>query len=191
MPQELIAICGPISSGKSSLARKLHKKDGYRITPLAEPIRRMIAELISYQGTSWQEAWNWVTDTVLKETPCPYLNNQTPRFAMQTLGTEWGRTFLDANIWINAQKNHTKNEDLYPKVVIDDMRFLNEAKEIKDRGGLILALDRPGLESSPAAAHESEQNLAILFRDATIYNDGTLDDLYKDVSEKIREFQRK
>jgi hypothetical protein len=42
-----------------------------------------------------------MTSGDLKEVPVDCLDGQTPRRAMQLLGTEWGRT-LSADLWINA-----------------------------------------------------------------------------------------
>ena len=41
-----------------------------------------------------------------KEHPCSLLLNKTPRYAMQTLGTEWGRELIGENIWTHIWKCH-------------------------------------------------------------------------------------
>ena len=52
--------------------------------------------------------------------------------------------------------------------IITDCRFPNEAEAIKDRGGIIIRVDRPGVE--PVNAHPSETALDNLDFDYRIAN---------------------
>jgi hypothetical protein len=47
--------------------------------------------------------------------------------------------------------------DGFPKWIVTDVRFPNEAKAIKDRGGIIIRVDRPGIK--PINPHPSETAL--------------------------------
>lgn len=86
----------------------------------------------------------------------------TPRKLMQLIGTECGREIIHPNIWINAlfadyntgymDSEEAWCEDGYynkkvwvdttPNWIITDVRFPNEAKAIKDRGGIIVRVER-------------------------------------------------
>lgn len=82
----------------------------------------------------------------------------TPRKLLQLLGTECGRS-IHPNIWINSlfsdyigkrDLEEVKGKevfrllpDMYPNWIITDCRFPNEAKAVKDRGGLIIRINRP------------------------------------------------
>ena len=70
-----------------------------------------------------------------KETPLDFLGGKTPRQAMQTLGTEWGRNLIYDGIWLHAWER-AFNKCSTP-VVVDDLRFINEAEMIKRLGGKI------------------------------------------------------
>lgn len=68
-----------------------------------------------------------------------YKNNITYRKILQVLGTEVGRSIY-ADIWIDALfKDYSEGSNW----VITDVRFPNEAKAIKDKGGIIIRINRP------------------------------------------------
>jgi hypothetical protein len=89
----------------------------------------------------------------------------TPRLALQTLGTQWGRA-LDPDVWIRITLRRARALCLsrgarhagtripvdagYPYkikgVAITDCRFPNEASAIRRAGGVIWRVDRPGPE---------------------------------------------
>ena len=88
----------------------------------------------------------------------------TVRDFLQKLGTDGLRTGLHENTWVNALM--ADYEGLYdidtdrttwPKWVITDTRFPNEAKAIKEAGGIVIRVDRPGYK--PINDHPSETGL--------------------------------
>ena len=87
------------------------------------------------------------------------LQPMTVRDLLQKLGTECMRTGLHTNTWVNALfADYNPDEDgYYPNYVITDTRFDNEAKAIKDKEGIIIRVERPGV--SPINAHPSETGL--------------------------------
>lgn len=83
----------------------------------------------------------------------------TPRKILQLLGTEAGRNIIHPNIWVNSlfadytcgdcnRLNCYDVEDTgqdicnFPNWIITDVRFPNEAKAIKDRGGIVIRVNR-------------------------------------------------
>ena len=65
----------------------------------------------------------------------------SPRQALQTLGTEWGREMISENLW----RDLTLEKCVDPKMlyIITDVRFRNEAEEIQERGGVIWRIKTP------------------------------------------------
>ena len=83
---------------------------------------------------------------------------------LQKLGTDALRNGLHDNVWVNALMADYKlieygddEQGQYPNWVITDTRFPNEAKAIKDKGGIIIRIDRPGIK--PINDHPSETGL--------------------------------
>ena len=83
---------------------------------------------------------------------------------LQKLGTDGLRNGLHDNVWVNALMSDYKlieygddEQGHYPNWVITDVRFPNEAIAIKDKGGIIIRVDRPGV--GPINDHPSEIGL--------------------------------
>ena len=83
----------------------------------------------------------------------------TVRDFLQKLGTDAMRNGLHDNVWVNAlMADYKPDEDGdLPNWVITDTRFPNEAKAIKDKGGIIIRIDRPFIK--PINDHPSETGL--------------------------------
>lgn len=60
-------------------------------------------------------------------------------------------------------------------VVVTDVRFLNEVAAIRSVGGIIVGVERPGLDDSDP--HVSEHEWRLAGQEATVHNYGTLEDL--------------
>ena len=97
----------------------------------------------------------------LKDVPCDILDGRTPRWAMQSLGTEWGRSLISENLWLNrwaeiVQQNLTMNSS----VVVDDTRFPNELKRVRELNGVIIGLKRNATnEDSHSSSFDSWDEL--------------------------------
>jgi hypothetical protein len=122
----------------------------------------------------------------LKEAPTPLLCGKTPRHAMQTLGTEWGRNLIGEHFWIRLW-SETVADVLNPiigaggRVVVDDCRFENEAGAARRLGGLVVRL--AGRSGVIGASHSSE--LMNWVADLEIANDNTITALYGNLDELV------
>jgi hypothetical protein len=95
----------------------------------------------------------------------------TVRDFLQRLGTDALRNNLHDNVWVNALMADYDEE--YSNWIITDTRFPNEAMAIKNKGGIIIRVDRPGFE--PINSHPSETGLDGWNFDYKIQN---LDDIF-------------
>lgn len=94
------------------------------------------------------------------------------RRLLQRIGTEGGRDVLGKNIWIDTALNNAPEN-----AVVTDVRFLNEAKAIWDREGVVIRLmrDNSGLSS----VHSSETELDLIRPDFVVENNGTVEELHE------------
>jgi len=92
------------------------------------------------------------------------------REKLQNLGESMRRD--DSRYWINRMP-----EVLGHRSVFTDIRYKNEMEWVREKGGVILHIDRPGY--GPVNDHQSEKNTGELatLADYTITNQGTINDL--------------
>jgi hypothetical protein len=178
--KRLIALSGRAGSGKDTVASMI---PGAVRMSFAEPLKRFCMEVFG-----WTEAQVF-GPSELRNVPDPrYVRHTgellTPRHALQTLGTEWGRGCSE-DVWaqLGVRRALASPADV---VVITDCRFVNEARAVRSVGGEVWRVVRPGAGLVGAAglhASEAEQEspefLALVTR--TIENGGTLSDLLESV----------
>lgn len=102
------------------------------------------------------------------------------RKLLQFVGTDIARNLCGTNFWVDKLDSSGCSN-----IVVTDVRFPNEADKIRELGGFIITVERPGLESTDT--HISEQLPCV--GDYTIVNDGTLDDLATKVEELFNELR--
>jgi predicted kinase len=162
----IIGLLGKAGSGKSTVAAYLAQNHGFKVVRFADSLKDMMRQL-------------GLTDAHiegdLKEVPCDLLMGKTPRQAMQWLGTEWGRNMVGENLWVNQWLNRATRHRL---VVAEDVRFPNEVLTLRENGGKLIRIKRPGQHRSSATfGHTSENLLDKLDADAEVVNDGSITDL--------------
>lgn len=159
-PAKLIALAGPVGCGKTTIAALLEQHNFARVR-FAGPMKDMLSAL----GLSHDQL-----DGDKKETPCQLLCGTTPRHALQTLGTEWGRKLIGEDIWTNAAMQRIDwLRSAQRDIVVDDLRY--EAQALLRRHAVIVGVRRSGLQHS--AVHASEAGISPQFTTHYLDNDGT------------------
>lgn len=169
---KLIALSGVMGSGKTTVARYLAAEHGYTRTRFAGPFKAMLQALLLASGADASLVHDMV-DGRLKEVPSDLLQGATPRHAMQTLGTEWGRDLIGPSLWTDAWRSGAEAVIAAGgRVVVDDCRFPNEAALVREMGGRVVRVWNMSLvlSADQHARHSSET--AALRHDAAIMNDG-------------------
>ena len=241
----LIGLAGKARSGKDTVAGMIQELvPGTRTLAFAEPMKRFLKEIFDWDERHVSGALKEVGDpryikdaaglhtgtccaTRMKEKPesdwsdCPGLPAPiflTPRYAMQRLGTEFGRTCYP-NVWVEYAMRQAQrmfadrfdpvaaddnayglvcrnctlmkhmhgadgkcHRDVPPLVVITDCRVVNEAEAIRDAGGVVWKIDRPGAGATGGIAkHASEMEMDseefFSFVTARVQNDKGLPEL--------------
>lgn len=176
----LVGLTGYAGSGKDAAAAGLVAA-GWTRQAFADPVRSMalaidplvvwplfstdpvrLSLLVAKRG--WHAA---------KE--CPEV-----RQFLQRLGTDAVRVHLGVDAWIQA---FDLARDRRSDTVAPDVRFPNEALHIRRMGGIVIRIDRPGV--GPVNGHVSEA-VDGLEVDATVVNDGTIDQLQARVLELVQ-----
>jgi hypothetical protein len=173
----LIGLTGRAGSGKDTAA--VYLAQAHRFMPLAfaTPIRQMLQVGL---GLTEQDFTPANKNEVIERL------QRSPRQLMQTLGTEWGRTHVHSSLWVSlaaGELDRMENLD----VVFTDVRFEDEAKMIRDRGGFIVCLIRS--VALPVHQHVSEAGVQLREGDGEIHNNGTLFQLYDKLDALVGEEQ--
>lgn len=139
---------------KESLARL---KESFTFAKLGLPVGPASAALASWV----QDCHNFIATK----------GGITARFALQRLGTEWGRG-LDPEVWVRTGINTGLQylEDGIDAVYYPDTRFANEVIAVKKTGGVVLGI--VGVETT-AGGHDSEKGIKAVpahFLDAVFDN---------------------
>ncbi len=109
----------------------------------------------------------------------------TARHLLQTLGTEWGRSMIGPDVWLDSMK--ARHADLQEPLIIADVRFPNEAAWVRENG-ILVQMTGPvrGEISTDAQQHLSEAGIPTEVFDYYLDNGGTLDDLVRYVEDLAR-----
>jgi hypothetical protein len=205
-------VSGHARAGKDTVAARLVEAHGFTRVGWADPMKRFTQELFAFSD---EQVWEGSrkdepdlrylrgthlegTDPALMVEVPEYL---TPRYALQTIGTNWGRDCYPA-VWIEygltvarrvlslgcpytAKGGIRADAFQLPQprgVVFSDCRFRNEMEAIRDAGGVLVRVSRPGKSVAVGiAGHASEAEMREIpdsFFDAVIDNSGTIEDLH-------------
>lgn len=138
----IIGVVGFIGSGKGTVADILVQKHNFTKLSFADSLKDATAAIFGWprhllEGeTAESRAWREEKDEWWSEKTGKYI---TPRNMLQMMGTEVGRDMIDPNIWIYSLE---RKMDLYPNVVIADVRFPNEIAFIQSKGGFVVRVKR-------------------------------------------------
>lgn len=164
--RRIIGFTGPAGAGKDLAASMV--PGGYRIA-FADPL---------YQGLSTMLG---IPEGLLRDRSAKERTlvdfGASPRQLLQTLGTDWGRQMIRHDIWLRVAFWRWEQAAAagHGVIVVPDVRFENEARQIRSEGGEVWMIHRTGVE--PVAAHCSEAGLPLGLVDRLVVNDGTVDQL--------------
>lgn len=166
----IIGLTGVAGSGKSTAADYLQRKHGFYRIRFAAPLKEAMRSILGAAGLD-NHIIERMIEGDLKEQPHDALLGKTPRYAMQTLGTEWGRNLIDESFWVNLTCLYLTSLSPDACAVIEDVRFENEAALIRKFGGKIIRMEgRGGIPGN----HSSE---AGIIPDMTCYNGGSMSEM--------------
>lgn len=174
---QIIGFAGLKRSGKDAAAEVLLRRD-FRKLAFAQPLKDMLRSLLETRGAT-PEHIERMLEGDLKEESSVYLMQQTPRYVMQALGTEWGRKLIDDELWIDTWKRAVSIErsraaNRANGIVVTDVRFQNEADMILAVGGKVYRVNRFG--NTSLDNHASENGVLSLTGVIDLDNFGTLEE---------------
>lgn len=133
-PGKLIAFAGKQGAGKTTISRMVKQELGGRIVPFAAPIKDMLASV----GVDQRHLYGTQDE---KLEPVELLCGKSARYALQTLGTEWGRETIGQTIWTGMWTKRVRELlESGCNVYCDDVRFPSEIDLVNELGGTVFYL---------------------------------------------------
>jgi ABC-type oligopeptide transport system ATPase subunit len=168
--QNLIGLVGKAQSGKSTVANYLVEKYNFKKVAFADPLKEM---LLRAGMCSREELYDKKTDQ--------------SRWLMQKIGTDIFRKQVDWNFWTKIMKKrlcYFRNFD----IVIDDIRFHNEADLIRELNGIVIKIEREDhMADSKADLHDSEKLLESIYADQNISaKSGDIESLLRQIEDIVQ-----
>ena len=182
----IIGIVGAARSGKGTVSETLMNTfDGFRELSFADKLKEMCMEML---GLTWEQCYGDQKEILDQR------YGKTPRWLLQYMGTEVFRSIYP-EIWIwhwdNTCTQLLRTEGV-EHIIVPDVRFPNEVRAIKARGGYIWKTVREGHHGASGGieGHASENSLTHL-QDSEIdlvltAPDGELDITRQRVREEAR-----
>lgn len=206
----IIGVVGFIGSGKGTVGSYLMQKHGFSSTSFAKSLKDATAAIFSWPrellegDTVESREWREKTDPWWSK---KFGRPVTPRWVLQYIGTDVMRMHFNNNIWIWSVEKQLLESG--KNVVITDVRFENEIEMIRNIGGKIIWVrkgDLPDWYDTAHAAnsdtflhapecadqmeklgiHRSEWAWIGCEVDATIHNDGTIEQLHRNVDKCLK-----
>lgn len=183
-PIKLIGLHGAAGCGKDTVAEILCATQEFRSVSFAEPLIDMLV-------AGFRVSKSYFTDRNLKEIQIPELCGKSPRQLMQTLGTEWGRNYVDCDVWVKIadrkidylRKLAAAGNAYIEGIVATDVRFQNEYDYIRNHGGTIWHIHRPNNPHEINTTHTSAKLIDVdKERDIVIVNDCDIDHLAEKIN---------
>ena len=207
----IIGFVGLIGAGKDTAADYLVNFHGFRRDSFANTLKDAVAAVFGWDRTLLEgrtkEAREW------REQQDDWWTNRlgrviTPRWVLQYWGTEVCRTGFHDDIWIASLENKMRKTG--DNIVISDVRFPNEIKAIHNAGGIVVRVkrgedpdwykdacdvnagdkcmnySRAKTRMEKLGIHASETAWCGTKFDAVVSNDSTIDDLYNQIQDLIK-----
>jgi hypothetical protein len=208
---QVIGIVGLIGAGKDTVADYLVNFHGYKRESFANSLKDAVAQVFGWdremlegrtkQAREWRETRDEWWSKRLKQ-------DITPRYVLQYWGTEVVRKGFHDDMWVASLEHRLLNSQ--NDIVITDCRFPNEIKAIRNAGGRVIRIkrgvepawfdDARSMNKGPTrnmswalskhhieelGVHASETAWVGQKFDATLNNDGSLDELYSQIERDI------
>jgi hypothetical protein len=207
----IIGITGLIGSGKDTIADYLCTFHGFKRVSFAASLKDAVAAVFGWNreylegSTKTSRAWReqrdeWWSDRLGM--------NITPRWVLQYWGTEVCRNNFHTDIWVASVENKLRQTN--ENIVITDCRFANEVYALKNVGAVTMRVNRgerpiwynsavdyanepegseqwlkAKVELGTYAVHASEYSSVGLLYDYYVDNNGTIDELHKQVNSVV------
>ena len=182
MSKKIIGICGLIGNGKDTAAGFLIE-EGYERISFAGVLKDVCANIFGWDRILLEG--NSPESRAFRERPDEWwskrlgIENFSPRYALQNIGTNVFREHFHKDIWVAAAERRIMATD--KDVVISDARFFNELQSIKNLGGELAVVwrhDKPEWWPNAVQTNTTDQELEYIIYDEGIHMEVAYPDVH-------------
>jgi hypothetical protein len=189
MSKLLIGIHGKPHAGKDTIADYLIDEYGFYKFGPSNPVKRTAAAMFNVPIECF-------IDPALKEKIDPFWKISYREMA-QKVGKESSRDVFGEDFWmmhvgqklaqIEQEDTQATQRDIRMGVVMADIRYSNEARWVKNNGGVVLFVERSDRARGYVAnsGHAAEQGLPEDLADYIVSNDGDFKQLYRRIDKMV------
>ncbi|WP_031513636.1 hypothetical protein [Streptomyces sp. NRRL F-5123] len=179
MSDLIIGLSGYARSGKNESANVLITR-GWRPAAFADKLREVLLAVDPVIPGPYGTG-NIRLSVLIRDVGWEYAKDHYPevRALLHRVGTDAGRRLFGESVWVDAL---FRQHDDTSALVVTDVRFPNEAGAVRDRGGLVIRVTRPGIgpaKDKYGRVYGSEVALDDYDFDHILVNDGSIADLHK------------
>lgn len=167
----IIGLTGKKQNGKSTAAQYIAEKYGFvrlnfkdaLVAEIKVGFPNVLEAIIEMMERSAYDGMNpWTVDRLFRDKPPVF------RALMQNFGTEVRRVD-NKDYWVMKwMKEAAKHQN----IVVDDVRFLNEAQAVRDMGGIIIRISRADYPNVDGHISETEMDNIESDKNVTVINGG-------------------
>jgi hypothetical protein len=188
----IIGLNGVARAGKDTVAEILHSLYGYEVLSFSTALNNAlialnpivdltVADVMEEKRSRWERLTRKHPTFDISIRPVYYKDleasvgyeqakeNSEVRRLLQAFGTEVGRRMFGEDVWVEALFRQVQPGTL---IAISNVRFPNEYNAVKERGGVVWRVERPGY--APANGHISDTALDDYEFDQVIQNDSSV-----------------
>lgn len=206
----IIGLSGLIGSGKNTAADYLKRSHGFTQLAFADALKDTVGSVFSWPRPLLEGDTD--ESRIFRETIDQWwsrrlgIENFTPRYALQHIGTDVFRQHFNDSVWIlNVERKIATLQEHGYSVVVTDVRFPNELSALRQLGAkflLISPVQKPAwydvakgfpsynlnqvMRELYPQVHASEYAWVQEQFDAEIVNSGTINELYDRIEEQLK-----
>ncbi|QGZ13907.1 deoxynucleoside monophosphate kinase [Rhizobium phage RL38J1] len=129
-----IGLIGYKNSGKTSISKRYKELFGVPVNMIgfSNPLYQMLEVL----GVTMEE----IQDKSKRDEPHELLGGKSIQFALNSLGTDWGRNMIYKNLWVERSLDSLQPDTIN---IADNVRFPNEYDAVERSNGILVAVINP------------------------------------------------
>lgn len=180
-----IGFIGKARSGKDTAALHLVRTRGYSRLAFADPVKEMALSTDPYIPTGYGVTVR--LSSLIADVGWEYAKDTYPEVRRTLQATGQAVRDIDDEFWLTAMRRKLNNAEAWNlPVVVTDVRYPNEAANLRARGFRLVRIIRPGtaktMREARAAMHASETALDGFEADVTVTNAGTLAEFHEQLN---------